>query len=264
VELNDNFTKGLADAIILYYHSEEDKERFIAMQEQLKSNLANAEFTYRKALEKLDIAMNLYKTMLFEDALYKVRMAAGYVAYYLSLAVAYLNGSYFKQPLELQTLELSQLSEIPENFITYYELIVKAETAEELKKLCHLIIASTRKFITAKKSQKAAPVARPVYEDLASWYQEMSLTWRRIYIHCDAQNYQRVFPEALSSQYELSVIEEEFGLCEVDLLSSYDVRDLSKIKRRAQEIEQYIISEIESHGVKLNKYDTLEDFLAKN
>lgn len=263
-EFNDDFTNGLADAKILYSRNEEDKKRFIKFQEKLLANLKDKDFMFVKALEKLDTAMEIYRTMVFEDSLYKVKMGAGFIARYLSIAVACINGTYFKQRLDLETVELSQMREIPDNFITYFEKIVKAKSMEELKQLCYEIISTTRKFIATWKPSKAEELKMPLYKDLAAWYEEMSLTWRRIYYHCDIRDYQRVFPDAINLQYELNVIKEEFGLQEMDLLGSFDVLNLSGFKQRAQELEKYIVSEIESHGVTINQYNTLEQFLAKN
>ena len=261
---NDDFTFGLAEGKILYYRSEEDRNHFAAMQEKLKANLQDKDFMSKKALEKLDTAMEIYRTMMFEDMLYKVRMAAGFIARYLSVAVACINGTYFRQRLDLETVELARMKEIPDNFIMYFEEIVKAKSIERLKSLSHELISTTRKFISSHKPTKIEKAKIPGYEELADWYEEGSLAWRRIYYHCDTQNYERAFPDSINLQHELNIIKEEFGLREMDLLGSFDSENLSAFKQRAQELEQYIVSEIESHGVILNKYDTLEQFLEKN
>lgn len=263
-EFNDDFTNGLADAKILYSRNDEDKKRFVEFQEKLMANLKNKDFMFKKALEKLDTAMEIYRTMVFEDSPHKVKMGAGFIAYYLSIAVASINGTYFKQHLDLETVELSQMNEIPDNFITYFEEIVKTNSVEGLKELCYKIIRTTRKFMVAHKPLKVEKSKMPIYEDLVAWYEEMSLTWRRIYYHCDTDNYRRAFPDALNLQHELNIVTEEFGLREMDLLGSFDATNLSGLKQKAQEFERYIISEIEGHGVAINKYDTLEQFLAKN
>ncbi len=261
---DDDFTYGLGDAIILYYRNEEDLQRFRAMQDKLRANLKDRGFMMKKALEKLDAAMDIYRTMMFEDQLYKVRMAAGFIAHYLSIAVAGMNGTYFRKRLDLETVELAEMKEVPENFIPYFEAIVKAKSVDELRKSGHEIIRTTRKFIAEHKQPNAPRPRMPDYEDLADWYEEGSLTWRRIYYHCNTQNYERAFPDAINLQHELNIIEEEFGLKEMDLLGCFDSADLRALKQRAQELERYIISEIEAKGFKLNKYDTLEQFLAKN
>lgn len=260
---DDDFTNGLADAIILYYRNEEDKNHFVAMQEILKANLQSKDFMLKKALEKLDAAMEIYRTMVFEESLYKVRMASGFIAHYLSIAVACINGTYFKQRLDLETVELAQMKEIPDNFIAYFDAIVKAKRLQELKDLSYGIISTTRKFIAAHKQTRIENTKTPDFEYLADWYEEGSLTWRRIYYHCDTQNYARAFPDAINLQHELNIIKEEFGLREMDLLGSFDTENLNAFKERAHQLEEYIISEIENHGVVLNKYDTLEQFLAK-
>lgn len=57
------------------------------MQAKLQENLRDPEFIFKKALEKLNVAMEIYQTIMFEDGIGKVRMAAGFIADYLSVAV---------------------------------------------------------------------------------------------------------------------------------------------------------------------------------
>lgn len=47
----------------------------------------------------------------------------------------------------------------------------------------------------------------------------------------------------------------------MDLLGSYDADDLTPFEKQAKTIEEYIVSEINNHGVGLRRYDSLEDFL---
>lgn len=263
-DFNDDFTFGLGEAIILYARSEEDRNRFYQMQLRQKANMENPHFMYQKALEKLDIAMELYRNLMFEDTIYKVRLASGFIAYYLSVAVANINGVYFKQRLDLETVELKQMTSVPENFIFYYEAIIKSSSAEEMKKLAHLLIRTTRDFLNQHK-----PVFDPrhheiIYEDLAAWYEEGSLTWRRIYAHCDSANYQRAYADGIRLQFELNSIRDEFGLKEMDLLGSFDHQNLTLFKAQAKALENYIISEIETNGIHIHSYETLDEFLAKN
>lgn len=41
--------------------------------------------------------MNMYKTIMFEERLYRVRGLAGYIHYYLTVSVACLNQTYRKR-----------------------------------------------------------------------------------------------------------------------------------------------------------------------
>ena len=134
-EFRDDFTFGLGDAEILYARNEEDRKHFADMQELLKAHLQDKDYMLRKALEKLDAAMEIYRTMMFEDSLYKVRMSVGFIARYLSIGVACINGTYFRKRLDLETVELEQMKDVPEGFTSIYDQIVKAGSVDELKKL---------------------------------------------------------------------------------------------------------------------------------
>lgn len=249
---------------ILYYRSEEDKNRFLAMQAKLQDNLKNPEFMFKKALEKLNVAMEIYKTMMFEDRMGKVRMAAGFIADYLSVAVAFVNQIYFKYSQIDQMAELSAMKEIPNNFIQYYKAIIHADSVNELKNLCHVMILSTRKFMSNRKTNSENQVCNRDFHNLADWYQELCYTWRRIYYWCDKGDVQKAFVWSCSLQRELDIVKEEFGLKEMDLCGKYSAENLSELRKGAEELEKYIVAEIHNHGVELDEYNSVEDFLAKN
>lgn len=261
--LDDRATICLGNARILYSRTKEDEDRFNALRERLYDNLKNKEFTYKKALENIDIAMDLYRTVMFEDELYKVKMAVGYISYYLSLAVVYLNGTFFKK-LEGQIPELLTLKAVPENFIEYYKAVINTKNANELKNLAHSVISTTRRFVASYKTIVPATPINLNFADLASWYQELSLIWRRLRFYCHVNNSDAAFVDACNLQNELSIVGVEFGLRKMDLLGCFDANNLNDIMNRATEIDEYIVSEIENHGVKLKKYDTFDDFLSEN
>lgn len=262
--LDDYNTNLLGYGQILYYRSEEDKNRFLTMQAKLQENLKNPEFMFKKALEKLDVAMEIYKTMMFEDSIGKVRMAAGFIADYLSVAVAFLNQTYFKYSQINQISELSSMKDIPQNFINYYEAVIQADSVDELKKLSHVMILSTRKFMKNMKSENKKEVCNADFNNLADWYQELCYTWRRIYYWCHQRNAQKAFIWGCYLQQELDIVKEEFGLKEMDLCGQYSAEDLLNFRKRAEELEKYVVAEIHNHGTALDEYNSIEDFLSKN
>lgn len=262
-DLEDSATQCLGNATILYSRSKEDEDRFLSIQNKLYDNLGNKTFVYQKALENLNIAMDLYRTMMFENRLYQVRMAAGYIYNYLSLAVFYLNGTYRKDLSNGRIPELKKMAELPANFMEYYRAMLSARSMDELKNLAYLVISTTRQFIAARKAGCSEPNRSSDFSDLAGWYQDMSLCWRRIRYYCEAGNNDAAFVDACFLQNELNIVGEEFGLKEMDLLGCFDAADLSALSRKATELEEYIISEIESHGVKIRRYSTPEAFLSE-
>ena len=261
-ELDDPATLCLGDARILYARSKDDEERFEAIRQRLFDNLANPAFVYKKALEKLDVAMDLYRTMMFEDRLWKVRCLAGYIHDYLKISVACLNGTYWKAWHSGVLPAIAQWKELPGNFAENYRAILSASAAGELKSLAHLLIVSARQFIALYKPESAGAAKKPNYTWLADWYQELRTTWNRIYYYCEVKNADAAFVDACALQNELSIIAEEFGLDEMDLLGCFDALDLEPLSRRAVGLEKVIISAIESQGIKIKRYDTLEAFLA--
>jgi hypothetical protein len=261
--LDDLATLCLGDAKILYARSKEDEERFEAIRQKLFNNLADSVFTYKKALENLDVAMDLYRTMMFEERLWKVRCLAGYIHHYLKISVACLNGTYWKAWHNGVLDAIAQWKELPEHFAEYYQGILSATSVGELKSLAHLLITSSRQFIARYKPQSANAEEKPDFRQLADWYQELRTTLNRMYYYCQIKNSDAAFVDACNLQNELSIVSEEFGLGEMDLLGCFDAQNLVPLSKRAAELENDIVAAIESHNIQIRRYDTLEAFLAR-
>lgn len=259
--LDDLATPCLANAKILYAKSKEDEERFEAIKQKLFQNLEDPVFTYKKALENLDTAMNLYKTMMFEERLYRVRGLAGYIHYYLTISVACLNKTYRKDWHNGVIKEILQWKELPDGFVEYYKAILTAATASELKNLAHLLITSTRQFIARYRLQNNEDVKKPNYNWLADWYQELSTWWNRLYFFCRDNDSDAAFREACQLQSELDIVGEEFQLGEMDLLGWFDVQNLASLSCRAAELEKIIVRVIVNNDIPIKRYATLEEFL---
>jgi hypothetical protein len=258
--LEDSATLCLGSAVILYARTKEDEKRFEAIRQKLFDNLANPEFIYKKALENLDIAMDLYRTMMFEESLWKIKCHAGFIHYYLMISVACLNGTYWKEWSSGALPAISKWAALPNNFAEYYEAILASSSSGELKSLAHLLITATRQFIAQYKPEGLEKIT-PNYAWLAEWYQELRTTWKRIYYYCEIDNADAAFVDACNLQNELNIIKEDFALNEIDLLGYFDINDLKQFKQRAEVIEQMIVSIIEEQGIKIKRYDSLDEFL---
>jgi len=259
--LDDPATLCLADGVILYARTKDDEKRFEAIRQKLFDNLKNPDFIYKKALENLDKAMDLYRTMMFEDRLWKTRGLAGYIQHYLMISVACLNGTYWKEWHIGVIPALKQWKNLPEHFIEYYQAILAATSSGELKSISHLLITTTRSFIAQFKPENNK-VKTPDYIWLADWYQELRTTLNRLYYYCEVKNADAAFSDACNLQKELSIIADEFNLKELDLLGVFDALDLELLSNRAAELEKVIISAIEEQGIKISSYDTIEAFLS--
>ncbi len=263
-DLNEWATFCLGNGKILYSRTPADTERFEALRQRLFDNLKNRDFAYGKALENINQAMELYRTMMFEEKLYKIRMAAGYIADYLANVVAYLNGTYLNDLRISTKAQLAKMQELPDGFISYLNSMLTAESAQELKNLSHLMISSVRRFAGDRRPERKEQLPAPDYANLADWYQELSLTWRRVAYYCDTANVEMAWEEGCNLQNELMIAGEEFGLAEMNLMDYFDPVNLSKFKQRSMELEKYVAEQIESRGVTIKRYATLEEFLKEN
>jgi hypothetical protein len=262
--LDEDNASCVGDAEILYYRKEADKQRFLEIQDRLKKHLENPGFMLIKAQEKLDIAMGLYQGMLFEDALFKLRKAATYVVLYLSHAVAYSNRTYFSTSHQSHVADLQAMPGIPKDFIRLYGTAAQSRSAEELKKLCYEMIANTRQFLNAKKGTNRKVSAKPDFNVLAGWYQEISYAWREIYHWCDVNEPEKAFIRSGFLQSELDIIAEECGLKEMDLLGAFNANDLKAYRRRAETLEKQVVAAIGENGAVVEAYNTIEEFIRKN
>ena len=263
-ELDEDNASCVGDADILYYRIEQDKERFLELQNRLKEHLSDPQFTLKKALKKVNVSMELYQTMMFEDELYKVRKAAGHILNYLLNAIAYTNGTYFRNGYMNAKQDLLEMQDIPENLLELQENIIKAGTTDEIKQLCHELISSARRYFARKKGESEKRWTDQNYADLAGWYQELSYAWREVYHWCGRDDPVNAFMRGCFLQSELDIVTEEFGLEEFDLLGSFSSDDLAAYRKQAEKLEKKIISVIEKNGVSIESYDTVKDFLNAN
>lgn len=254
----------IADAVILYCRTEEDSQKFISVQDRLQEHLKDRKYMVYKALEKLDIAMGLYQTMLFEETAHKLRKNAGFIMQYLANAVAYSNQTFFGKAPFVRVEDIEKLPEFPDNFLSLFQAIPAASSADELREKCFLIIRNTREYLTARKIQVKQPVAEPDFNQLADWYCELSYAWRQIERWGRQGDVVKTFIRSSFLQNEIDSIDEEFRLGEVDLLGFFKAGDLKAYLKHTDSVEGQITSRIEENGGKIEAYTSIEAFLEKN
>jgi hypothetical protein len=258
--LNERIAYCLAESEILYARNDTDRERFELLRKTLLNNLKNKEFIYMKALEKINSAMDIYKTMLFEKSLGDVRKAAGGILQYLSYAIALINGTYISGDYGYWggTEQIKKLTKVPVNYLKNYEEILKAKDIETIFKLVHNLIEETREFF--KEFTPERNIKSYNFDGLEGW-EEARYTFRRIAYACKNNKFVDSFNLGCYLQIELDILTEKAGLKKMDLLCCYDADDLSAFGKCAKEIEEYIMGEIETHKAVLRKYENLEEFL---
>lgn len=269
----DDMTLLLTNAEILYARSKEDTDRFLALQQKLQSNLADPVFVYRKALDRLDAAMELYRTLLFEEKSCRARSEAGRIHLYLSQAVAFMNHTYTESPLfsetqaytgcpESRMYHCPDLNLVPDSFFEYAGQLLRASAPDQIRRIVYTLIRTVRQFVLERKPE-AMEAGRAVnYQNLADWYQELCLTWRRIHFFCEHQMVEEAYTDACNLQEELIVIAQEFQIEELSLLDSFDPASLQRLDLRSRKLEQIIRGIITANGIRLKEYASVDEFLA--
>lgn len=271
----DEMTFVLANASILYAKSQADIDKFHALQQKLEDNLKDPVFVYGKALERLDNAMDLYRTLMFENKSYRARSEAGFIHLYLSQAVAYLNHTFADAPIfsEKQAYEKTpessvyhcpDLTFVPDSFFNYAHLLLTSSDIHELRRIMHALICTTKDFIQERKPKSGIQEKEIDYQGLANWYQELSLTWRRIRYFCAQGMVEEAYKDACYLQSELLIIAQEFQIDELNLLDSFSADNLSNLDLRSRRLEQTIRQMIAGHNIPINEYASLDEFLAAN
>ena len=284
VNLND-MPIVLDNATILYSRSEEDANRFEECRNRLRANLHNDTFVYGKALECMDKALEIYRSMIFEEKLYRVRSECDCIHEWLSRAVAYLNHTYAESAIYSESQAYNkdeksrmyscpEMKTVPEGFFTNAKKLLETDDVEVLRKTVFAVLKSTRSFILEHKPVSSSASDSPDlpdsgatskvdYQGLADWYQELSLTWRRLRYFCQNNMVEKAYTDACYLQEEFLYIAQEYKVQEFNLLDSFDKDNLSLLAERANNLEIIIQGILADNGVKINSYNSVEDFLAK-
>lgn len=283
----DEMITVLKNGFVLYARSPEDEARFKDLQKRLEVNLANPLYTHKKATELLHSAEDVFSTLMFEEKLFKARNEVCGILLYLSQAVAFVNGTSADEPLfseiqaydnevESQMYSCPNLLELPDSFFRYAGDVISARNIAECRKAGEDLIRTTKHFLEEKSAKlqwkmaedEIVGISKPDVDEpsnlemLAEWYQELSLTWRRIRYFTENNMVEKAYCDACNLQSELIAIAEEFGIPEYDLLDSFDAERLELLRVRADRIETEIHRILTDHGVKIDEFATLEDFLA--
>lgn len=257
---------AVAKGEVIYAKTEEYRKRFNDIKIKIKNNLKNPKFTFNKALEFLNTAMEIYQTMMFEDSLCAVRKAAGGISCYLMNAIAIINGHYLLNGYGNLTLEMRNMKEIPKNYEKIYNDILLANSIEELQNKSHELIKTTRDFFIIHKPDNNKKNINELinYDDLASWYQEARYSFRKIEYYSEHKSIEDCFLLGCYLQIEFDAIKEDFNLKEMDLLGSFNGAHLNEFAAKAKSLENYLLKVLKENNASLKIYHDYNEFIKEN
>lgn len=261
-DLNETITFALANGMILYARTKEDEKRFLALQDLLKKRLDNPNYRMKKALEQLDVAMNIFKNLMFDYEMSHVRKAAGGVMQYLSIAITTFNGTYLNGTYGCGQYvgEVANMDKKPKQYEQLCMEIMSSNQINDIKAKTYELIQGTRDFFTLEKVEDSSKVNEN-YEELATWYYEARYTFRRLNYFCDQKDYISAYEIGCYLQIEFDAIQRKFGLQIMDLMGVFDAKDLTQLQARGKALEDYVVQILKTQGIELKIYKDLEGFL---
>ncbi|MDO5519085.1 MAG: hypothetical protein Q4G58_01195 [bacterium] len=261
-DLNERITFAFMNGVVLYARTKEEEQRFLDLQQTVRERLKEQSYREKKAMEKVEAVMEIYKSMAFSKNLSEVRKAAGGIMMYLSYALATYNGTYINGRFgkEQYVYEVIGMKEHPEDFEIRCNLVISGTTVQEVQNAVHGLIQSVRDFLLAR-IEKTTEERNYNYEDLASWYYEARYSFRRFDYYAAQGDTFSSYELGCYLQIEFDELEKEFGLNRMDLLGVFDVHNLKGYKQKAEEIEEYILAVLKEHEVPVKIYPDLKHFL---
>lgn len=272
VALND-MCLLLDQATILWARNNGAVQRFEDCRRRMWEHLKDDSYVYGKALECMDKALEIYRSVIFEEKIYRVRSEINCIHESLSKAVAFLNHTYAESAIftEAQAYNDSinsrlyycpEMKIVPDGFFTYAQVLLEVTDVEQLKAAIFALLKTTREFILARKpAEKCGAKTEVDYGAFLEWYQEMSLTWKRLRYFCDNNMVEEAYTDACYLQEEFLYIAQDFKMEELNLLDSFNPKNLSLLKNRADMLEKIILDVFKAQNIQLRSFANVDEFL---
>lgn len=266
-DLLDNMSPLVGDAEIVYSNSTQDVKRFKDMQARLASNLSNDEYVKEIAAKRCHEAGRLCALLNRSHSESEIRKTAGFVIMTLADAVAVYNNEYYHFGLKRQFEDLrDNFPDVP-GIIDGYRKVVEAvdiggvikHTMRLFEDVCaYLNVTAALPEVSERKSQISNRVDA---SSLALLYEEISSTFNKIYLCCEAGNYSLAFLSAVCLQRDLDDAKEA-GCPDYDLLSGFNYKELYKLSETARRVESDLVRMIADNGGYIRRYNSFEEFEA--
>lgn len=259
----------IGDSKLLYCASEEDRQRFEALREQLKANLADSETSKRAAHDRLAKACSAYGKITECTEIRGARSYAGELITDVADAAALFCHDYYHYGLKKQYDDLCGLTAVPAVISEEYAAIIRADSTAEITARCKRMLDAACGFTVFTPPPYTAELEEPFealetdFAELAKFYEELSSAFNKVYVCCENGNYILAFISAVCLQHELDNAHKYAGTAVYDLMSCFDYRNLGALHDAAANAENSFVAFIENGGGKIKRFDGFEDFEKK-
>jgi hypothetical protein len=250
----------ITDGTILYYHSEENLERFNKLKEKAANTTDKNKFINRGK----EIMKDVYKEyfgLIDCNNISEIRKSVIGIIYNLSYVLAQINCTPIKRGRKYLKQEIASMGLVPDNFEAIYENLFKETDIVIIKEMLRTLIKNTEGLLQVGNKGT-------FYDNFAGFYEEMIQSYNKIYHACKTGE---IYTPLFASVELSTEIEELFKRSNCsdklpDMVEAYDPNDLSKIEKAAKKHQEEFVKILKEHGIKIRTFtgiDALNEYLEK-
>lgn len=243
----------ITEGEILYYHSEEDLERFNKLKEKAEDASDKDKFMDRAKEIMKNIYQEYFKIIECNN-ITEIRKSTIDIIDNLSYTLAQINCTPIKRGRKYLKQEIVSMKLVPKDFESIYESLFKETDIILIKNMLYTLIKNTEKLLTV--SNKST-----FYDNFNGFYEEMIQSYNKIYHACEiGEIYTPLF-----ASVELTVeIEELFerSNCSYklpDMIESYDPNDLSKIEKAAKKHQEEFVKILKENKIEIKEFNDINE-----
>ena len=255
----------VGDAVLLYSDSQEDTDRFQALQRELAACLADKAYCRRMCEERFYRAA-AQRQMGDSGDFSTQRKCAGQLLLDGAEALAFHNGTYFHAGLKRHGQELEAMEKKPAGFLRRYSQVMEAESPGALQKASEYLFTCLGEFFGLP--WKAVPGERPLpsgekeenLAELSAWYEECSSLFCKLRVCREREQRELAFLSGVCLQRELDELAASYAVPAYALLEAYHWADLTPLVQTADRIERDLVDRIVRSGGRIKRFASFPEF----
>ena len=243
----------ITDGKILYYHSEEDLERFNKLKEKA-NNIADKEKFKNNGKQVLKDAYKHYFKIINCNDITEIRKCIIEIIYVISFSLAQLNCTPVKRGRKYLKKEILSMKLIPADFENIYENLFTEKNTDRIKELLYTLILNTEKLF--EDDSKST-----FFDNFNGFYEEMIQHYNKIYHACETGDiYTPLFASVeLTSEIEELLKRSKSPYKLPDMVGAYNPDNLNEIREMAKKQQEYFEKILKENGVNIKSFNDIEE-----
>jgi len=280
VSLDTPITYVVGNSEVFYSRNVSCEERFNRLKMAVESLCSedSSELLLSKSYEYLnDAYVNLYNINLASSDLTDRRIEASKIIGKLAQAVGYANATYFNDGLRKGIKESFKYKLLPKDYRHLIESVINAESKEDVTVYIEKLLWNVRVFL---KELLIGYAEQESYDMMTGYYEELKRVILQLEQAVEVDDQEELFMITAFFMEEvaqfLTKVEEGVWYNDRNVFNEYKssvtnlvsgklfdyirTKDYSNLVQEVQLFEETLVSQLESNGVKIAKYSTVEEF----